>query len=66
MSKKDTQAERDNFQQEWKENTQKVKEAGIVINKTSGMGNNYFSYKGVAYDSHSEAVKDVVKRENLK
>jgi hypothetical protein len=65
MSKKNT-TEIEKFRQQYRENTEKVRKAGIFINKTSGMGkDNYFSYKGRAYDSHAEAVEDIVKRENL-
>jgi len=51
---------------EHRENSKKVRDAGISIGKTSGMGqDNYYFYEGVAYDSHQEAVKDIVQRKNL-
>lgn len=69
MSKKNksvSQEDINNFNQQHKENSDKVSKAGITVGRTSGMGkDNYFFHKGIAYDSHSEAVEDIVKRENL-
>lgn len=67
MSKnKITQQQINKSNAEHRENSQKVRDAGISVGKTSGMGNdNYYFHKGVAYDSHAEAVKDIVQKENL-
>lgn len=68
MSKisKKQQEENDAFRAKHRENSEKVRDAGFFIGKTYGMGrDNYYFHEGRAYDSHAEAVDDIVKRKNL-
>lgn len=61
------QRERDNeaFRKEHTENRQKVIDAGLIVGQKTGSEGKYYYHEGRAYESHFEAVQDIVKRYGL-
>lgn len=55
----------ESFRKEYNENHSKVLKSGIKIGSKTGADGKYFTHEGSAYDSHEEAVKDIVKQKGL-